>query len=312
MSSSISIRNYGDLNILEQSNLTADSEVGAASISVENNQNFAIGRFVAIGTLGSEVCELREVQAVSDTTITFTQALKHSHEAYEPVTVLFGDKLRVYRSTSQTGEFTLLTTIDIDPDQTDTPYTDVSGSSSYWYKLAYYNSLTTSESDLNQSSAVQGNGYGDYVSVEYIRDAAGFKNNRFISDVDIDIHRQAAQARINGMLRSRFTVPFTTPVNPFIADVTKRLAAGYLWLDQYGQAYSEGSGTQGSNMVDSALEDLRSLQTGAMTLTDSEGGDNADNTGGGIGFDGWPNASTATTDVEEGGSERMFRIGRRY
>lgn len=309
MSATLSIKNYGDLNILETSRLTADAAAGATTVSLENIQNFIADSFIVVGQVGHEQCELRAVESVTDQVATLTVALSFAHDAYEPVTKLFGDKHKVYRSTSSTGTFTLHDTIDIDADQPDTLYTDVDGSSSYWYKRTFYNSVSTTETDIALAESAQGNGYDDYISVDAIRAAAGFENNHNISNADINELRQAAQDEINGTLSGRFTVPFATPINKFIADITKRLAGGKLWLDQYNQAYSPDSTAKGSQMVKSAKDDLRAIQNGSLTLIGEQGNDEATGDGGGIGADGWPLNITETTSPSNNGSERLFRIG---
>ncbi|MCL4482637.1 MAG: hypothetical protein M1445_08500 [Bacteroidetes bacterium] len=70
------------------------------------------------------------------------------------------NQIRIYRSSSQTGVFTLLTTVAIDittrTDQTQgyTQYTDSAGDTNSWYKVSYYNSSSAAETD--KSDAFQG------------------------------------------------------------------------------------------------------------------------------------------------------------
>lgn len=72
------------------------------------------------------------------------------------------DQWKVYRSSSQSGTYTLQTTQDI----TDLTYYDNDGTSSSWYKISYYNSSTTDES--GQSDAIQGQST-IYTTVEKVR-----------------------------------------------------------------------------------------------------------------------------------------------
>jgi len=58
------------------------------------------------------------------------------------------DRIRIYRAASETGSYNLIATIDIS-DGTSTSYTDIDGSSSHWYKVTYYNSVTTKESGFS-------------------------------------------------------------------------------------------------------------------------------------------------------------------
>lgn len=317
MSVTLKIDNYGSANILQQTQLDADAAASQAVLVVKNNSGFAASDYVLVGEPGAETSELRSILSVAGTTgITMTANFGRSHNQFEKATKLFGNKIKIYRASNVNGSqpadasFSLLATSDITADETSTVYTDTNGSSDYWYKFVYYNSTTDTSTALADSGAVRGGNVGDYASIESIRNKAGFTNNRYVTDSMIDEHRQAAQAEINGKLASRYTVPFTAPINPFIADITRRLAAGYLWLDQYGKAYVEDSTDKGSLMVKSAKDDLTALQNGSSTLLNETGTDISNgSTGGGIGFDGWANDDTETTATADGGSERNFRIG---
>jgi hypothetical protein len=70
------------------------------------------------------------------------------------------NQIRVYRSDSKTGTYVLITTVDVDQTTiTDNSpgysvYKDPTGTSSNWYKVSYYNSSSSTESDT--SDAFQG------------------------------------------------------------------------------------------------------------------------------------------------------------
>lgn len=70
------------------------------------------------------------------------------------------DQIKVYRATSKTGTYAILTTVDInqatiaDNSPGYTLYNDSAGSDSYWYKASYYNSTSLVETDM--SDAFQG------------------------------------------------------------------------------------------------------------------------------------------------------------
>jgi hypothetical protein len=74
--------------------------------------------------------------------------------------VISYDQIKVYRSDAKNGTFTLLTTVTIDQTTIadNSPgyslYKDTTGSSANWYKLSYYNSGSSTESD--ESDAFQG------------------------------------------------------------------------------------------------------------------------------------------------------------
>ena len=315
MSSTLSIDNFGSLNILERTKLNAAVLTGATSVITENADGIATDAFVVIGATGSEKAEVSKVASVAAQTLTLTDALEFDHERFDDVTKLYGDKIKIYRASNVNGsqpldaDFAAVVDgeIAIQADQLSTTFIDTTGSSDYWYKFTYLNSVASTETSLADSNAARGNGYGDYTSVQSIRVAAGFEHNRNVVDSRIDEHRQAAQAEINGKLAARYTVPFTAPINAFIADITKRLAAGYLWLALHNSAYSPTGTDKGSLMVKSAKDDITAIQNGSMTLIGTTGTEQDSGTGNG-GFNGWPNNDTSEADGDAGGGERLFRI----
>lgn len=313
MSVTLKIDNFAATNIKdnERTQLSADVEAGATSLPIVNSQNFAIGDPVLVGTPGGESGEIRTVAAVVDANTVTIDALQLRHNAYETVTVLRGQSIRIYRANNVDGKqpadnaFTVLEAVAIDPDQLNTTYIDPDGSSEYWYKFTYYNGDADPvvETSLADSGAARGGGIGIYTTVSAIRHDAGFDHNRNLSDTLISEKRKAAQDYINGSLSGIYTVPFTAPINAHIANITMTLAAGYLMLDQYGQDHANGRAK-----VDWAEKAIKAIRSGDVTLVDQAGSETV--TAGGMGFSGQPNAST--TDPQGRKTGPMFRISDRY
>lgn len=317
MSQTLNLANFNSINLKEATYLTSDAAAAQAVLVVENNQNFVADGFFILGALGSEASELLSVSSVATTSgITAATNLARAHKKGEAVTGLIANKLRIYRAAASgstvpaDASFSLLDTIDIDTDQMQTQYTDDSGSSSYWYKYTYYNSVASTETTLAESIAVRGGGYGNYASIESIRREAGILNNRWIGDPEVDEKRQAAQQEINSRLSGMYTLPFTSPINPLIAEITRLLAAGFILLRQYGPQ-GVSTTTDGEQKVNKARELLNKLDTKELVLTDTSGADTSI-PGTGAGFSGWPTASTKTASSEVGGGERKFRVSDRY
>lgn len=314
MSVTLKIDNYPQLNVKEIANLAADVEPGATSLTLLNNEGIEANDILIVGRRGSETGELRTVASITGSTIATTDAITLHHDTYEDISVLFGDQLKIYRAQNvngtapDDGSFTLLATVDIDADEMATTYTDNIGNADYWYKYTYYNSTSTNQSDLNQVVAVRGGGAGQYETLDNIRSASGFENNRNITDHYIDGFRRSAQAQINGKLAGIYVVPFVAPINDFISQITKSLAAGHIKLDQFGQNNPEGN-----SMIKWAEEQLENIRSGKYTLTDEAGNTLPEQNGsasdvpggGGMGFSGYPNASD-----QEGGFR--FRADDRY
>lgn len=321
MSQTITIANYPARNILEKTALTADANSGQAVLSVENNQNFSADKHVVVGRIGSETLEKVQVLSVAGTTtITATANLARTHQKFDTVTRILGNKIRVYRADNADGtapadgSFTLLTTIDIDFDDQQTKYTDPDGSSDYWYKVTFYDSVGTTETAIGDSTAVRGGGYGNYASVESIRKEAGLQGNTYISDDLIDEKRQAAQALINSTLSGRYVVPFTAPINPLISEITRVLAAGYVLTKEFGNTasstYKEGMDKieRVTNASKTGLLDR--IDSGSLSLVGATGVTEESATGGNV--SGWPNSSTSTADSTVGGAPRQIRMSDRY
>lgn len=312
MSVTLEIDNYPQLNIKESTSLAADLNAAATSLTLKNNESIVAADYLLVGRRGSETAELRTVASATGATIVVTDAITLHHDIYEDVTALFGNKIRIYRAANVNGtapadaSFTLLAPVDIDPDQMSTTYTDPDGTAGYWYKYTYYNSTSTAETDLNQTIAVRGGGIGQYETIDNIRSSAGFENNRNITSHYIDGFRRSAQDQINGQLAGVYSIPFTAPINSFISQITKSLAAGHIKLDQFGQTNEEGN-----SMIAWAEAQLEKIRSGEFTLTDEAGNTLPKPNGGGTlpgtgqGFSGYPN------DADQDGGFR-FRSTDRY
>lgn len=314
MSVKLEIDNYPSLNIKETTSLAVDVEPAATSLTLLNNNNIVADDSLLVGRRGSETAELRTVDSAAGATIVVTDALTLHHNAYEDVTALFGNKINIYRADNVNGTapadstFVLHDTIDIDTDQRSTIYTDPVDddlNANYWYKYTYKNSTSSAETDLSQTVAVRGGSVGQYVTIDDIRSAAGFENNRNITAQYIDSFRRSAQDQINGKLAGVYTIPFTAPINGFITQIAKALAAGHIKLDQFGQNNKEGN-----SMIEWAEAQLEAIRSGEFTLTDAAGntlpkpgGGGSGN--GGMGFRGYPNDSE-----QEGGFK--FHTDDRY
>lgn len=314
MAQTIDIPNFSTNNLIQQTRIAANVAAGVATVSVQNNAGFSAADFVIVGTPGDDSTEMLTILSKAGAnSITFTANLALKHSLYDFLNSLFGDKIVVYRAANATGiqpadtEFAVIDTISIQADQAYTRYTDATGSSGYWYKFTYKNSSSLSESNLADSKAVRGGGTGDYCSIAAIREEAGFKFANFITDEMIDVKRQAAQDEINGTLHGFYVVPFQVPINQFITDICRRLAAGLLLLEQYGEINTTET-SSGKSKRDGARADLAALAEKQKVLTDQTGQSLA-LPGATGGISGWPNASTDSTARSSGGAPRLFRMG---
>lgn len=310
----LKIENYSSSNLTEETTLNADALASQAAITVVSNQNIATDDYVLIGNIGGDRTELKKVLSITGvTTITATANLSNPHSRYEKVTKLFGNKIRIYRASNvdgtqpDDGDFSLLDTIDIDPDQTESEYTDDSGSSDYWYKYTYYNSTSTDETSRSDSRVVRGGNTANYCSISRIRGEAGLTSNVYVTDGRIDEKRQAAQGEINGALTGLYTLPFTEPVPATIEDLTARLAAGLLLTSPWAGRFVSTS-SEGNDKLKQARADLLAIKEKQQSIVDANGNSTAiANVGG---FQMYPDADTENLDFTDGGAG--FKVADRY
>lgn len=314
MPAKIRLDNFSPSNKIENAILDADSIVGATSLVLKNSHGINANDYIMVGALGGERSELKQVSTINadQVTVTLLTAAKEAHSRFETITSLFGNQLKIYRASNVDGtipadnQFATIVTTPIDPDQLYTDYTDATGSSNYWYKYTYYNSTALTETTLSDAVAVRGGGYGNYCSVDDIRFEGGLKNNRWITDADIDFYRLSAQSEIDATLTGTYSIPFTSPINPMIAEIARKLAAGFLLSKNYGPTSTLNT-NGGQSKVDEARKLLQQLNAKKITLVDNLGGSLAITTAvGAVSI--WPDASTAAAIGSDGGGERMFRV----
>lgn len=275
MALTLNLLNFTPNNCLEQAQVAADASKGQPIVKVDNPQNISQLDYVLIGKPGGGISKIYQVSSVTDDMVTLTENLAFYTERGTAVTKLFGNKINVYAAPYVAGTiptdsaFACITTtaVDIDPDQLTTSYTHVSGSDQYWYKYTFYNSSNLSETGLESSTAGRDTTGTDYTTVDQVRREAGFENNKNVTNELIYRKLQAAQSKINGMLSGRYILPLGQPVNPIMADLTVRLAAGYTMIAEYG-AFDGQDKSKGEKLRDDAIAELTAYQDGSQIITD--------------------------------------------
>jgi len=161
---------------LEKSYLVNDAASGAITFDVKNINNIAANDRLLVGEMGAERSEIVSVDSVSSQTVTLSSGFTFDHSADDPVYALRWDQIRIYRDTSKTGNFdTVLTTVDVDVDNAtlQTAYDDTTGTSTNWYKVSYYHSVDTEESD--KTDAIKATGW--------LRGTIGHAIDQFLREV---------------------------------------------------------------------------------------------------------------------------------
>jgi len=177
----------------QQTKLSADVSASATSATVENNNGFAADTYALYGALGQELSEIVILTSVTgNTTIGHTTGPVFGHPKRTPIAEMRYNQVLIYRSTTEDGTYSLITTTDISPDESCTYYEDVSGTSSSWYKVKYYNEATTGTSAY--SSAVQGTGYST--------DSLRALTDEVLSDFGDPLATEISRAQVRRWLRA--------------------------------------------------------------------------------------------------------------
>lgn len=165
----IKVRNLLD-EVAQSTYLTQLEASGTTTLHVKNANGYAGASWgVQMGKTGEEQTEIKVLSAgaPSGTTLTLATASSFSHPTDTPIYAVKYDKVIFFRSiTGTAGAAAVLATVNITPDSLYTQYDDTSGASTYSYKAAWYNSVTTGTSSL--SDWLLSAGY-DFYSLSNIR-----------------------------------------------------------------------------------------------------------------------------------------------
>jgi len=271
MPTTIRIASFKNINLREQTELSAASLVGAQQLVVESNDGYVAGQVIYVGVLSREGCERAVVLSLAGSTLLNLSApLLHPHSSYEPVTGVFGDRIRIRRALNFDDKAPLLaayTTLahrSIDPDQAHTYYTDSTGGAGYWYLTSYWNETSDEETPLDPTTAFRGDDVGHYATLAEIRNEAGFSKAENLLDTEVDRQRRFAESEINNALSSFYTVPFKQ-VPAIINTLTIQLAAALL------QVFAWGDVAPYSTRLKTARAALASYVDQSAPITDENG-----------------------------------------
>lgn len=224
---------------LERTTLDADVSAGSnVDLTLTNNNGMAENTFIVIGLEGSEKAELQKInEAVVAGTAVQVATLLFAHKKGEPVTVYRYDKRKFYGSLTIDGSYTELTAdgspASIQVDDPQGTRLEYSSSAYLYFKATYYNSVSGLETDVDDSTATNGDDSLRYASLYGIRKMAGFTQNPYITDGRIEQKRQQAENEINSAIFSRYVLPLAE-IPALITYVCECLAAGYMHYEEYG------------------------------------------------------------------------------
>lgn len=257
---------------LERSFLGADLAAGASNVivNVTNNDGMNINDYLVIGYEGNELCEMVQInQTVTPGSTVRVAAVKFNHLQGEPVTKYQFNKRKFYGSTSASGTFFELTAdgspISIQVDDPQGSQIEYTGADGYtWFKATYFNSTSSTETSLSDSTAVLGDQSLRYASLYAIRKHAGLAGNAMYSDLRIEQKRIQAESEINSSLYFKYVLPLTE-VPGLVTYVCELLAAGYIDYEEFGK---DGEGAKWLGTARSILKDIKE---GSKILVGADG-----------------------------------------
>jgi phage gp36-like protein len=311
MSETLRPTNFDAINIVEITEATADIAASQAVANVKNAQGFVADDFYVTGELGAELSEMLQLDSKSGNALTGTSNYLQAHVRGDRITKLFGNQIKLYRATNVDGsvpdddDFSVLDTVTIEPDQSYTEYTDSIGGSGYWYKKTYYNSVSGSETNIANSTAVRGGGYGGYVTWEEVRGEAGLTQNRWIEESVYQEKLDLAQGEVNASLSiGGYTLPLTS-VPAIVKNATLLLAAGYVLTRDYGVS-SSGTTKDGELKIKQARAILARIESGEESVVDGTTGAVLSQSNK---VSGYPNTDGSELSPSEA---RMFGVNRKF
>lgn len=161
---------------LEKSYLSLATSAGVTALPLKNTDRFAANDRIMIGEMGREKTELVTVSANASATSLTIGATVFPHSADDPVYRLRFDQIKFYRSTTGiNGSYPVQSTQDMDVDNENltTTYIAADDAAGYYYKISYYNSISTIESAFSDPVLVAG----------YPRGSVGFLIDEILREV---------------------------------------------------------------------------------------------------------------------------------
>lgn len=254
--------NHPDISGNEKTYLTAANVAGATTLTVNSIQGFSVGQYLVLGKIGEEKTEIVRIHTITvpaSGTITLNVAVTYAHPINTPVTYIAFNQVDVYSSTTKTGTYTQVSgsPVDIDVDQDFTEFNDSTGTTSYYYKVKFYNSTGTTYSSF--SDIVAGTGYTEESLRKIIDKASALTNDRehkvLYEEEKIDIVNDGYEIAINKLEK---------------ADPKRFIKKGYVDVKN---SYNTGTATTtvGSTTVSGSGTAWDSEWTGKKILFDDEG-----------------------------------------
>jgi len=187
------------------------------SLLVEDSTSFKDNDLILVGGLGNEKAETTDLTATppSESALTIT-SLGHAHSTDESVQGILWDKYEVEYKVDSTSDWIVLATAQgFDWSANETIYKHDAGLSSYYYRVRYYNSATTQNSDYTGTISGIGSTRTSVGSmVEQVRKNAKDENEQKVSDELIISYFNFAQDIVKSLNKKWPWLQAEATINP--------------------------------------------------------------------------------------------------
>ena len=192
---------------LEKTFLQSPESAGTTSHTVKKKDRFAANDRIMLGEMGGEKTEVVTVSSVSGGDTIVTGATVFAHDADTPVYKLQFDQVKFYRATSESGTYSVISTVNMDVDNggKTTSYDDTTGISSNWYKISLYHSVSTVESQLTDPIPAPG----------YKRNQVGYLIDEILQEVSDPTEQYVSRTEILGFFNDCSDDLLTYASRPF-------------------------------------------------------------------------------------------------
>ena len=288
----------------EKSEIVTDVSAGNdATLVLENNQGFVENDYVVVKTPGKEQSHICKINAVvSGNTDIQVDTLKHALKEGDVAQKILYNQRKFYGCETEDGTFVEIVADgspkDIEVDNPNGTILEYTGSTYLYFKATYYNSTTTSETVIADAKAILGSESNRYCSIYAIKRQAGLVENPYVSDVDIERKREAAENEIDSAIGHLYSLPLSE-IPALIENTTVLLAAGYLDYQEFG---SESGGVK---WLGEARGILKNIEKGTRRLLGSDKAELTRLSGGRL--KGYPDS-----DCEDEDCDRIFSVEDEY
>lgn len=236
--------NYDYAN--QQSSIVSVSS-SSTTLTVQNTEGFTNGDYILINP-GSETSEITKVNATisSNTAMTVT-TLKFTHAIGEMIYRLPYNQMKFYECSTATGTYAYVTSSAIEMTYS-MPYTNynyTTGNKDYYWKRTFYNSTTTTESDIALADYWQTNDEYQTITPTVLRVFLQFDTEDFPNDKDMEILIDIARRQVT-LDVSTSNVDILYIANLLMSKVlilralaTKSVAKGYVTVNVQGRAITK-------------------------------------------------------------------------